>query len=131
MRKAYEPNWLKLATLFLAALVPLREKLTGAGGLPSVDHVYVSPCSPLLLAPRTLRLGVVPGTGLGLGVGPLTIPGGSVAGPTLTLTLLVTERAPSEMVTVIVYTPFWTNVATVLLPALVPLLASNVGCGAP
>ena len=54
--------------MLLAALVPLAEKLTGAGGLPVVTQVYVRLPSPASSAPRTLKLDAVPVTGLGFAV---------------------------------------------------------------
>ena len=37
--KLYVPAAVKLAVVFLAALVPFAEKLTAAGGVPTVDQV--------------------------------------------------------------------------------------------
>ncbi len=65
--KLYVPNLVNVAVVFLAALVPLAEKFTAAGGVPVVDQVYVRFASPppSLSAPRTERFAVVPVTGLG------------------------------------------------------------------
>ena len=59
------PAALNVAVVFFAALVPLAEKLTAAGGVPVVDQVYdrLGSPPPSLSAPRTERLVVVPVTG--------------------------------------------------------------------
>src|SRR5262245_37298806 len=71
--KEYVPAWLKVATVFLAALVPLALKVTPPG--PLTDHVYRRPASPAASAPSTLRAVVVPVTGLGVAVAELATEG--------------------------------------------------------
>src|SRR5688572_19710673 len=56
------PAAVKVAVVFLAAFEAFALKLTGAGTVPVVAHVYVSVDSPSSCAPRTLSAVVVPFT---------------------------------------------------------------------
>src|SRR5437762_1121176 len=55
----YVPAAAKVAVMFLAALVPLAEKVTASGAPPTSAHVYVRPASPPASAPRAVRLTAV------------------------------------------------------------------------
>ena len=86
------------AVVFLAALVPLAEKLTAAGGVPVVAQLYVKVEGSQVVSPaRTEIAVVVPETGFGpvpVGVdtvGPGTVPVSVAAVPLSTSSLGVTD----------------------------------------
>src|SRR5688500_6647692 len=64
-RNSYAPAIVNVAVVFFAALVPLAANVTGAGGVPISDHVYVRFAWPPLSAPSTDSAVVVPLTGAG------------------------------------------------------------------
>jgi len=74
------PDLAKVAVTFLPEFKPFwAEKETAAGGIPFTDQVYRSRLSPALFAPSTLKLAVVPVTGLGDDAAAVTIVGGDCA----------------------------------------------------
>jgi hypothetical protein len=85
----YVPIFVKVAVLFFAALFPLGLKLTDVG--PVALQVYVRAASPPSSAPSTLRLVVVPVTGLGVAFAGVAMVGGWLVPPeTVTVTLFST-----------------------------------------
>src|SRR5579862_4687952 len=74
--KLYDPAFVKVADVFLAALVPFALKLTLAGGVPVVCQKYVRFCSPPSSAPSTLSAVVVPGAGFGFALAGVATVGG-------------------------------------------------------
>src|SRR5262245_34409361 len=95
-RKLYAPALVNVATVFFAALVPLTEKVTGAGGESVRLHVYVRFDSPASSAPSTDSAVASLLTGFGVPVAAVATVG---AEPT-TLTLAVPFTVPLVAVTV-------------------------------
>src|SRR4051812_27529432 len=87
--KSYVPALVNVAIVLLAAFVPLALKPTGAGGVPVVAHVYVSPASPASSLPRAPSCVVAAVTGEGVALaGVMTVGAASLVAVTLT-TLIV------------------------------------------
>ena len=85
----YEPTAVNVAVLIFEAFVPLGLKATVAG--PVALQVYVRAASPPSSAPSTLRLVVVPVTGLGVAFAGVAMVGGWLVPPeTVTVTLFST-----------------------------------------
>src|SRR5262245_21565032 len=75
------------ATVLFARFVPLALKLTGAGGAPANDQVYVRLASPPSSAPRTLKDVVLAVTVDGVAAAGEATVGGCVSDPiTVTVT---------------------------------------------
>ena len=67
---------LNVATVFLAALVPLALNVTGAGGVPMADQVYASALSPRFEAPSAESWQVVAETVAGVAAAAAATVGG-------------------------------------------------------
>ncbi len=72
----YVPALLNVATVDLAAFVPLGPNKTGAGGVPMADHVYFSAPSPRIDAPNADSVDVVAVTVAGLAAAAVETVGG-------------------------------------------------------
>src|SRR4029078_8323183 len=78
--KVYVPAFVNVATVLFAAFVPLAENVTGAGAVPVVVEVSVSPPSPPSSAPSAARAVVVPVTGAGVAPAGVTTVGAALLG---------------------------------------------------
>jgi hypothetical protein len=96
--KLYVPALVNVAVVFFAAFEPLELKVTAAGGVPVVDHVYVKADSPPSSLPSTLSCVLVPMTGEGEAAAGEAIVGG-LAALTVMTTLAAVDLYPSETVT--------------------------------